>query len=97
MSIIDTLEVSEVAVDWSRPALIGWNRGGQSLRSPGLHVCAACFSQTEKSFDATADTHHILNRSNGPCGAGLCVRCWSRLVRLVDEAPCGTPECCPGN
>jgi hypothetical protein len=94
MSIISALEVDEVAVTWSLPALIGWNRGGQSLRTPELHVCAVCFGQTERTFTASTGTHHILNRSNNPCAAGVCVKCWSRLVRVDGNSPCGTPECC---
>ena len=62
--------------------LIGWNRGGPSFRSKTLHVCAVCGHQTEKTFPASSDTHHILNRSlEGVDGIGLCVSCWSDLLK----------------
>lgn len=67
-------------IHWSRPALIGWNRGGVSLRADPLHVCAVCFVQTEKTFTADSYTHAILNRSGNPTSARLCVKCWSRLL-----------------
>lgn len=62
--------------------LIGFNRGGLSFQSELLHVCAVCWHQTEATFTADSDTHRILNRSLNPVHAiGLCVRCWSELVR----------------
>ena len=47
-----------------------------------LHVCAICWHQTEATFVADSETHRILNRSLNPVhDIGLCVRCWSDLVR----------------
>lgn len=66
--------------------LIGWNRGGLSFRGETLHVCAVCQHQTEKTFIASSDTHHILNRSLEPiAGIGLCVACWSNLVKEWED------------
>lgn len=66
--------------------LIGWNRGGLSFRSETLHVCAVCEHQTEKTFTASSDTHHILNRSLEPIAdVGLCVACWSGLVKEWED------------
>lgn len=62
--------------------LIGFNRGGLSFRSETLHVCAVCWHQTEATFVASSVTHRILNRSMNPVtDIGLCVRCWSELLR----------------
>lgn len=66
--------------------LIGRNRGGLSLHSETLHVCAVCQHQTEKTFIASSDTHHILNRSLEPvAGIGLCVACWGGLVKEWED------------
>lgn len=72
-------------MNWSRPALIGWNRGGLSFRSETLCVCAVCFVQTEQTFIAGSATHDIFNRSMEPTQAGLCVKCWSRLLKDDDN------------
>lgn len=62
--------------------LIGFNRGGPSFVSETLHVCAVCWHQTEQTYEASSETHRVLNRSLNPIeGVGLCVRCWSSLVR----------------
>lgn len=63
-------------------AQINFERGGPCL-SPGcsLSTCARCNHHTEAAYVATTATHRITDRSGTPINVGLCVQCWSELVR----------------
>jgi hypothetical protein len=51
------------------------------------YECNRCLHLTGAAYVATSETHRIVNRSGDPTRrpAGLCVQCWSELVRDEDD------------
>lgn len=65
----------------SFPAEISFERGGFWPWSAPLAVCAICRIKTEAVFDATTETHHIVNRSGNPARALVCANCEEFYLR----------------
>jgi hypothetical protein len=62
---------------------------GETIYSDESGECCKCQHRPEKVFGADSETHRIVNRSGNPVRrvVGLCVQCWSRLVRTDEDRP----------